>query len=168
MTRDGFGNATEQKTIQGLSPVRPKHDQIRMPLLSGIDDQGFRLTLLDGDRCLYAVRAEGFRGFRNQSLRLLCFFVPNSLEVESYPVMSRATRSDGGSTTCNTRTSVSFECACAITASTAASENLESSMGSRIFMRVTFPVFSGVANAKTRGSGCSLNVESSEKAKEPV
>src|SRR5208337_506803 len=51
-------------------------------------------------------------------------------------------------TTCKTRTSVSFECACAITACTAALENLESSIGSNIFMRVTFPVFPGATRAK--------------------
>src|SRR5271157_166798 len=51
-----------------------------MPLLRGIDDQGFRFTLLDGCGCFYTVRAERFRGFRNQSLRLFCFFVPDSFE----------------------------------------------------------------------------------------
>jgi len=80
MTHDGFGNAAKQETIQGLSAVRPKHDQIGMPLFSGIDDQGFWLALLDGGGYLYAVGAEGFRGIRNQSLRLLCFFVPNRFQ----------------------------------------------------------------------------------------
>src|SRR6202034_1310065 len=61
----------------------------------------------------------------------------------SNPLISRFTRSDGGSTTCKTRTSVSFEWALAITACMAASENLESSTASRIFMHLTFPVVRG-------------------------
>src|ERR1019366_1120899 len=52
----------------------------------------------------------------------------------SYPPISRATSSDGGSTTCNTRISVSCGRACSITVCTAASENLEPSIASIIFM----------------------------------
>ena len=60
--------------------MRAEHNQVGMPLFRSIDDHGFRVTLLDGCAYINSVRAQRFRSLRNQSLRLLRFFVPNCIE----------------------------------------------------------------------------------------